>query len=190
MSTLREEFEAWRGVPDFAGLYEVSNMARIRNLRNGRFLAGTRYSTGYFVVCLSSGGVVTRRSVHRVVASAWLGPAPHGHQVDHIDGVRTNNVLSNLRYLTPKENIRATVDRGANAFGERNGQSRLTYAQVETIRQAASSGGRFWGPKKYAEDFGVSLSCVRRAASGYTYCAAAIRGDAASTGRVEGGEGA
>lgn len=59
---------------------------------------------GYLYVDLCLDGVRTRKYVHAVVASAFLGPIPNGKQVDHIDDNKLNNCPSNLQYLTPEEN--------------------------------------------------------------------------------------
>ena len=176
--------ENWAPVPGFEASHEVSNLGRLRNLKTGRFVVGTVYSSGYRQVCLSVAGKVSRMTMHRVVALAWIGPRPDGLHIDHIDGNRVNNGAENLRYVTPKENVGATVSRSAHAYGSKNGQTKLTDQQVCKIRIAAGGGKRCWGAAQLAKAFGVSECQVRRAASGATFkcidapparCAAAIR---------------
>lgn len=70
--------------------------------------------TGYMQVCLrktnNDVNNITKRNytkyIHGLVAEAFLGPRPEGYQVDHKDGNRSNNHISNLEYVTAKENIK------------------------------------------------------------------------------------
>lgn len=162
--------QAWKPVVGYEEHYSVSSDGEVFSHRAGRKLKPlVQPKTGYAMVWFSVDGLRERRSIHRVVAASWIGPAPDGHHVDHIDGNRLHNAVSNLRYLTPAENNRATAARGATARGERNGQSKLTDAQVAEIRRAKLSGGRYWGANQLAEKFGVTRCQVMRAASGSTF---------------------
>jgi hypothetical protein len=78
------------------------------------------------------------RTVHSLVLRAFVGPRPPEHQIDHGDGVKTNNRLSNLEYVTAVENVRRARARvGAwDVRGEAHGRSKLTEAAVRQIRQA------------------------------------------------------
>jgi len=63
---------------------------------------GYNNDRGYLFVTIKR----KRFRVHRLIARAFLGVEPRGHQVDHIDGDRSNNVPSNLRYVTQEQNLR------------------------------------------------------------------------------------
>lgn len=92
---------------------------------------------GYTVVHLrSSQGMPNgTKLVHRLVASAFLGPPPvEGMDVCHADGNRANNVLTNLRYDTRKGNMTDQLKHGTRNRGERQGLSKLTAEQVLAIR--------------------------------------------------------
>ena len=95
--------EIWRPIEGFPD-YEVSDMGRVRSLKYGKIktLRPGVNSKGYCIVVLSIGGVAKCKSVHRLVASAFLGASDL--YIDHIDMVKTNNLLSNLRYCTHREN--------------------------------------------------------------------------------------
>ena len=78
--------------------------------------------------------------VHRLVTHAFLGPCPHGQQVDHINFNRTDNRIGNLRYLTPKANVAHSVSFGRNYCGERHHSSKLCSTDVSVIRFLLKNG--------------------------------------------------
>lgn len=88
------------------------------------------------------GGCRRHVLVHRLVAAAFHGPCPAGHEVNHIDGDGANNAAVNLEYLTPTANVRHALDvlGRERAPGERNGNARLTADVVRTIRAAHAAG--------------------------------------------------
>ena len=91
------EGEIWKRVED--SNYEISDRGRFRKVGNRWIIAGT-IKDGYVRVRLNGKGVF----VHRLVAQAFI-PKPEGKElVDHIDGNRTNNHFSNLRWVTAEEN--------------------------------------------------------------------------------------
>jgi hypothetical protein len=98
--------EEWRSIPGYAGQYEVSNLGRVRSLlvwrgvTPPRLLHAATNGAGYAVVHLGGG----TQYVHSLVAEAFLGPRPVGHEVRHLDGSRTHNVLTNLAYGTSSRN--------------------------------------------------------------------------------------
>ena len=126
--------EMWRPVADYDGIYEVSNMGRVRRVakgqgaRAGRVLTGKRDSGGYRQVNLTREGTKKRTLVHRLVAFAFLGspPSPTANHVNHIDADRSNNIPSNLEWVTRKENTQHAVRLGRVA-------SKLTEEQREEI---------------------------------------------------------
>lgn len=95
--------ESWAPIPDHDG-WEVSSEGRVwsrpRYRTRGGMLARFETSRGYLAVKLGQKTV----DVHRIVASAFLGPCPDGLEVRHLDGDATNPRLSNLAYGTKVEN--------------------------------------------------------------------------------------
>lgn len=89
--------EIWKEIPDLPG-YSVSNQGRVR-----------KDSTGQIMVLSKNGGycrITITKHVHRLVAQAFLEKPDDDSKcwVDHIDGNRSNNDVSNLRWVTPSEN--------------------------------------------------------------------------------------
>lgn len=111
--------EIWRTLPDWEGIYEVSDSGRVRSLDRitsrgrlrGRVLS-PGISNGYLTVCLSGDGRRRTAKVHTLVAETFLGPRPADRVVCHGNGDKTDNRLANLRYDSPSENVRDVVRHG------------------------------------------------------------------------------
>jgi hypothetical protein len=105
--------ERWLAVPEWEGLYEVSDLGRVRSLsrqtskgvRSGRVLRFGTYKDGHKHVTFSRNGKATMYQVHRVVLLAFVSPCPDGLQVRHKNGIPDDNRLENLTYGTPAENM-------------------------------------------------------------------------------------
>lgn len=110
----------WKPIAGFEGFYEISSDGRVRSLDRivktdkrtaqrlrGRELRPAIASTGYKCVVLCGNGKPGRtHNIHSLLAEAFIGPRPQGAVVDHIDGNRANNALTNLRYTTQGDNAR------------------------------------------------------------------------------------
>ena len=98
--------EIWRPVVGYEGLYEVSNLGRVKSIRKGeRLLKPGHDRRGYLQVVLSKSSTTRTYKVHRLVWTAFNGPIPEGMQVNHINEVKTDNRLCNINLMTPKENM-------------------------------------------------------------------------------------
>jgi hypothetical protein len=107
--------ENWLPVPGYEGHYEVSDLGRVRSLKPGRQrVLESQSDRGYRRVALSLNAAEWRPRVHQLVALAFLGPAPEGLEVCHRDGVRDNNVPSNLKYGTSAENRADAIAHGTH----------------------------------------------------------------------------
>ena len=101
----------WKPIKDYENLYMVSNTGLVKRTRfiNGkhnfaqeRLLKPIINKDGYVFVRLCKNGKVSNKRIHKLVANAFLGES--NLQIDHLDGNKCNNNLSNLEYVTPKEN--------------------------------------------------------------------------------------
>jgi len=96
--------EYFRAISVFTN-YEVSSVGRIRNSKTGRILKLRTRKDGYIDVCLSKNGTPKTLLVHRLVAEAFSENPLGKPDVDHIDRVKSNNSVDNLRWSTTSENL-------------------------------------------------------------------------------------
>lgn len=99
----------WRVIPEFEK-YEVSSNGQVRRIDTQYILKPFKSKWGYLMVDLSIQGKRTRKTVHRLVAETFLGVSDL--PVNHRDGSKTNNALSNLEFVTHSENSQHAYDSG------------------------------------------------------------------------------
>ena len=96
--------EEWKYVVDYEGLYKVSNKGRIFSILTNKILNPTLDEKGYYRVGLMKNGKRKNARVHRLVAIAFI-PNPYNKPcINHIDEIKTNNIIENLEWCTVKEN--------------------------------------------------------------------------------------
>lgn len=95
----------WKDIKDYEGLYQVSDDGKVRRfLKNGNIKELKNRNGLYLSVSLSKNGIKKSVNVHRLVAETYLGIPEGRYEVNHKDGNRHNNNLSNLEWLTQSEN--------------------------------------------------------------------------------------
>lgn len=158
--------EAWRPVLGYEGFYEVSNHGRVRRVGAARGTTVGRLlrphlslDDGYYRVNLhrGNGTPIGRLRVHQLVAVAFIGPVPDGHEVNHIDLDRSNNVVTNLEYLTHLGNVHHAIQNGRGTNGERNGMTTLRECDVRAIRVMRRLGAPL---VEVANIYGISVQSV------------------------------
>lgn len=111
---MNKKKEEWRAIEGYEGLYEVSSLGRVRSIpkkhsypknADGILSPSTRKG-GYKQVTLCKDGKTKPHSIHRLVAIAFIGkPASKALVVNHIDENPSNNAVSNLEWVTPRQNL-------------------------------------------------------------------------------------
>jgi hypothetical protein len=136
------DLEEWRHIRGYDA-YQVSRSGLVRSLKRGmKLLAQFKGHRGYLRVNLYRNGHPKHHLVHRLVAAAWLGPIPLDMQVNHRDGNRTNNDLSNLEIVTAEQNRAHAVETGLiYSKGEANPRAKLKEAQVREMRRLRAEEG-------------------------------------------------
>lgn len=95
--------EYWIECPVFEKVYLISNLGRVKN-KSGNIMKPYLAKNGYYFVTLNCNSKRKTITLHRLIALAFIPNPLNKTMVNHIDGCKTNNDLSNLEWCTPKEN--------------------------------------------------------------------------------------
>lgn len=165
------EKEIWKDIPDYEGVYQVSNLGRIKSLdryvkrgKSGFFKEGQiqklqNNGNGYLYKQLKHEGKHRNFYIHRLVLMVFIGERPDGMVICHKDGDTTNNNLNNLRYDTPLEN---NIDQFRHGIEK----GKLSNDDVLKVRKMYKDG---YKTKEISEFFNVGKWVVQRINSGENY---------------------
>lgn len=163
--TLAAQFGAkpflWNGQPT---AYLATARGRIWSCRAANFMKPWAMKGGYLGVALRVDGRTVKAHVAHLVAAAFHGQRPPGHDVCHNDGNRQNNEPTNLRYATRAQNLADRDRHGTAQIGDRNPAAKLSNAQANDIRRRRASGELL---RVLAAEFGVRESAISRIANGH-----------------------
>lgn len=160
----------FRIIPSYTN-YMISESGRVFSRMTSKELGVFSNGDGYLQIRLvNDGGVKHTIAIHRLVAGAFLGPCPVGLQVAHLDGLKTNNHYSNLKYVTARENTLHKIDHGTMPLGEKHHGAKFRSAQIKDIRRKFDEIKHL--PKPYrciASEYGVRESTIYCIISGKTW---------------------
>jgi len=174
--------EEWRLVASYENSYMVSNTGKVRSIdrhiitRDGkrRFFKGQILKllidkNGYNVVNLRQNKkpFIKVSKVHRLVAIAFIDcENPARYEVNHIDGIKTNNNLSNLEFCTARENQIHAKENNLHARGENVSISKLKEWQVKIIKHHKYERGDV---VRMAQRYNITTVTVRHIKKGKTW---------------------
>lgn len=109
--------EIWKDVKGYEGLYQVSNLGRVKSLNKeiirkngvkqtfkGKILSPAISNKGYYLIALSNKGKIKTYSIHKLMARTFINDYTDELVVNHINGIKTDNRLENLELVTQREN--------------------------------------------------------------------------------------
>ena len=145
MKDLKFICEEWRDIPNFEG-YQVSSLGRVRGIdrlcgnrpgvTKGKILKPFRNKRGYLEVNLYNNSKSTAKIIHRLVAKAFISNDFNKPQVNHIDGNKLNNEVSNLEWMSNSENQLHAYSLGLqpSRAGENNVKAKITDKSVTELK--------------------------------------------------------
>ncbi len=170
--------EIWKDVKGFEGLYQVSNTGKVFSIRRGINLKGKTDKDGYKVVVLWN-GKNNYRTIHRLVAEAFVTQKSGCNIVNHLDMDKTNNNADNLEWTTVQDNTKHAYD---NNIEYQEHIRRINPIGIETRKMkidAYYNGeyiGSYNGKKETAEQLQISEKTIYNrlhnrfsSRSGYTF---------------------
>lgn len=109
--------EIWKDVKDFQGVYQISSLGRLKSFKinpNGYITSQKNSKGGYLSVVLISGKKIKYTRIHRIVAKHFIDNPERKKQVNHINGIKSDNRVENLEWVTPKENVAHAINMNPN----------------------------------------------------------------------------
>lgn len=173
--------EVWKDVKGFEGMYQVSNLGRIKSLErevitkkgyaikvNESILKGSKDTKGYLQVEFKKDGKRIIRFIHRIVAEAFIPNVEHKEQVNHKNGNKLDNYVGNLEWATCKENIEHAWKNNLNTArcGEKHANSKLTDEQARYIKENYKAHDKQFGARALARKFNISVAPIVNIVSG------------------------
>lgn len=117
--------EVWKNIPDYEGLYQASNLGRVKGLKRYKqnhsklqlveekiIKQYVNKYNGYVYVVLCKNGKENNCRVHKLIAKTFIPNPNNKSQINHIDGNKQNNRANNLEWCTCKENIQHAYSNG------------------------------------------------------------------------------
>lgn len=197
--------EIWKDVVGYEGLYQVSDLGRIKSLirkfTNDQVLAiislnsknlspsemarqtdigrtsvrrilknpqkylnqeiilqPVKESHGYLRVALYKNNKRKEFKVHKLVLETFIGPCPEGMECRHLNGIRTDNRLCNLKWGTGKENCQDAINHKTFQMGSKHYLSKLEDNQIKEIRKLTKEGRLTL--KEIGKRFSVSVTTI------------------------------
>lgn len=155
-------------IPEWEDKYLAGDDGLIYSIATGNPMYTIEDKNGYLIVQLFRDKKRHTRAVHRLIAISYLGEKPKDHfTVNHIDGIKKNNVPSNLEYVDRSDQMYHAYRLGLKKPVRAN--QKLTEEQVRLIRRRYGLGGRGNGAYSIAKWYGVSESTILNIVNGRTY---------------------
>lgn len=103
---MEEHIEIWKDIPEYEGLYQVSNLGKVKSLYFGKekILKPSKNKDGYLHVNLWKNGKPKSFTSHKIVALAFIPNIQNLPQINHKNEIKTDNRVENLEWVSPKEN--------------------------------------------------------------------------------------
>lgn len=178
---MENQEEIWKEVPDYEGVYSVSNIGNVKSVdhycegrkgsgkQTGRILKSQKSHKGYLRVSLSRNKVKFTTGVHRLVAQSFIPNPENKPQVNHINGIKTDNRVENLEWATNKENQKHAIENKLTTYNtcERHHASKLTNEQVVIARMSFAMG--VFTNKELSEKYRISQTAMSNILRKKTY---------------------
>lgn len=161
--------EVWKDIAESSG-YQVSDNGQIRSLRTRKpCVLKQRILGKYLIVVLTINGRKQARSVHRLVAKAFVPNPENKPEVNHINGDKLDNRAENLEWVTHAENLAHAAANHLMRSGTSSPRAKLSKDEIACVRSMFKPYSREFGVTALAKQFGVCVKTIQSIVRGRTY---------------------
>ena len=138
---MTESFEIWKPIKGYEGIYEISNFGRgVKSLDRHwspgeKILQSTFSEDGYLQINLYKDKIHRNIKIHRLVAETFIPNLNNYPQINHKNGIKTDNRVENLEWCTHQENIDHVFEIGKRKRKQTKTSSKLTLEQIKEIKR-------------------------------------------------------
>lgn len=179
--------EIWKDIEGFEGIYQISNCSRVKSLdrevkghkstwiKKGTIMKTTLNHKGYESISLCKNGTKQTAFTHRLVAIAFISNSENKPQINHKNGIKTDNRIENLEWCTNSENQIHAYENGLNKWTENHSNAmrkrgftirKLDNSQVSELKKLRLQGYTY---AKLSEHFGISGKMCEQIIKGKKY---------------------
>lgn len=158
INVMQDTEEIWKDVPGYKGRYKVSNLGRFIGQKG--VILRQQKSKGYLIISLEGVKKKTTRSSHKIVGVTFVDNPQRKPQLNHINGIKTDNRSVNLEWVTPKENTAHAINSGLRridfCMGDGSHYAKLSSDEVLEIREMGDSVSL----KELASQYSVTVDTI------------------------------
>jgi hypothetical protein len=151
------KIEKWAYVGGFGNLYKVSNKGRVISFHGNKkiFLTPIINKNGYSEVRLSNNGIKKAKSIHRLVASAFIPNPKNLETVNHKNFIKWDNTIWNLEWMSNEDNIQHSVNNGRHMVNRPQPTTRVIEARICSVC------GEMKSLNEFNKNYSHCKSCIK-----------------------------
>lgn len=173
--------EIWKDIKGYEGYYKISNLGRIKSFYgNEKFISTYNNNRGYIMVRLSLNKNRGYFLVHRLIALHFIANEENKRTVNHKDGNKLNNKISNLEWATYSENERHAIRTGLKVY--KKGKDSCLYGKIDKDARHKKGVIQYTKDNIFVKEYCSAMEAERNTGIGHVAISHCLRGNSKTSG--------